>query len=30
LEPLQEQGETMLRLLQAWQAEMSRRRELGS
>lgn len=30
LEPLQDQGETMLRLLQAWQSEASRRRELGS
>jgi len=29
LEPLQDQGETMLRLLQAWQAEMQRR-ALGS
>lgn len=30
LEPLQDQSETMLRLLQAWQSEASRRRELGS
>lgn len=31
LEPLQEQGETMLRVLQAWQSETARaRRELGS
>lgn len=30
LEPLQDQGETMLRVLQAWQSETSRRRELGS
>lgn len=31
LEPLQEQGETMLRVLQAWQSETSRvRRELES
>lgn len=30
LEPLQDQGETMLRLLQAWQSEASRRRELDS
>jgi len=29
LEPLQDQGETMLRLLQAWQSEMQRR-ALGS
>jgi hypothetical protein len=29
LEPLQDQGETMLRLLQAWQSE-SRRKEQGS
>lgn len=30
LDPLQEQGETMLRVLQAWQSEASRRREIGS
>lgn len=30
IEPLQDQSETMLRLLQAWQSEASRRRELGS
>lgn len=30
LEPLQDQSETMLRLLQAWQTEASRRRELES
>jgi hypothetical protein len=30
IDPLQEQGETMLRVLQAWQSEVSRRREIGS
>lgn len=30
LEPLQDQSETMLRLLQAWQSESSRRRESDS
>jgi hypothetical protein len=30
IEPLQDQSETMLRLLQAWQSEASRRRELDS
>jgi transposase len=30
IEPLQDQSETMLRLLQAWQSEASRRRELES
>lgn len=29
IEPLQDQGETMLRLLQAWQSEASSRRAIG-